>query len=94
VEHHDDLCYDPEIPVDIYDFGLIYGVTVAPDGAVHISMTLTAPNCPAAQELPAEVARKVRSLPGVTNANVLPSGRYRRRRSASRRRSSPTTPGE
>jgi FeS assembly SUF system protein len=63
-------CYDPEIPVDIYDLGLIYGVTVAPDGAVQIRMTLTAPNCPAAQELPAEVARKVRSLPGVTNANV------------------------
>jgi FeS assembly SUF system protein len=63
-------CYDPEIPVDIYELGLIYDVTVAPDGAVHVRMTLTAPNCPAAQELPAEVGRKVRSVPGVTDANV------------------------
>src|SRR5262245_42963290 len=45
-------CYDPEIPVDIYELGLIYAVTVAPEGTVHIRMTLTSPNCPAAQELP------------------------------------------
>jgi FeS assembly SUF system protein len=63
-------CHDPEIPVDIYELGLIYGVTVASDGAVHVRMTLTAPNCPAAQELPAEVERKVRSVPGVTDASV------------------------
>jgi FeS assembly SUF system protein len=63
-------CYDPEIPVDIYELGLIYGVTVAPDGAVQVRMTLTAPNCPAAQELPAAVERAVRSVPGVTDARV------------------------
>jgi FeS assembly SUF system protein len=63
-------CYDPEIPVDIYELGLIYGVAVAPDGAVDVKMTLTAPNCPAAQELPAEVERTVRSVPGVTAARV------------------------
>jgi len=63
-------CYDPEIPVDVYELGLIYGVRVTPDGAVDIRMTLTAPNCPAAQELPAEVERTVRSVPGVTAARV------------------------
>jgi FeS assembly SUF system protein len=63
-------CYDPEIPVDIYELGLIYGVTVAPDGVVHVRMTLTSPNCPAAQELPAEVGRKVRAVPGVSDARV------------------------
>ena len=63
-------CYDPEIPVDIYELGLIYGLRVAPDGAVDVRMTLTAPNCPAAQELPAEVERAVRSVPGVTAARV------------------------
>jgi FeS assembly SUF system protein len=63
-------CYDPEIPVDIYELGLIYGIDVAPDGAVAIRMTLTAPNCPAAQELPAEVERTLRAVPGVTSAKV------------------------
>jgi len=63
-------CYDPEIPVDIYALGLIYGVTVSPDGAVHVRMTLTAPNCPAAEELPSEVESKVRSVAGVTDAKV------------------------
>jgi FeS assembly SUF system protein len=63
-------CYDPEIPVDIYELGLIYGVTVKPDGAVTVRMTLTSPNCPAAQELPAEVEQKVRAVAGVTGAKV------------------------
>jgi FeS assembly SUF system protein len=63
-------CYDPEIPVDIYELGLIYGISVAPDGAVDVRMTLTAPNCPAARELPAEVERAVRAVPGVTAAKV------------------------
>jgi FeS assembly SUF system protein len=63
-------CYDPEIPVDIYALGLIYGVTVSLDGAVQVRMTLTAPNCPAAEELPAEVESKVRSVAGVTDAKV------------------------
>jgi FeS assembly SUF system protein len=63
-------CYDPEIPVDIYELGLIYGVTVRPDGMVHVRMTLTSPNCPAAQELPGEVERTVRAVRGVTDAQV------------------------
>jgi FeS assembly SUF system protein len=63
-------CYDPEIPVDIYDLGLIYDVKVQESGEVDVTMTLTAPNCPAAQSLPAEVKYKVESVPGVTGANV------------------------
>jgi FeS assembly SUF system protein len=63
-------CHDPEIPVDIYELGLVYGVTVAADGAVHVRMTLTAPSCPAAQELPAAVERAVRAVPGVTDVRV------------------------
>ena len=59
-------CYDPEIPVNIYELGLIYGVEVAPNGAVTVQMTLTSPNCPSAAELPGEVERKVRAVSGVT----------------------------
>ena len=63
-------CYDPEIPVNIHELGLIYGVKVEPTGAVGIKMTLTAPNCPAAQSLPIEVEGKVGSVEGVTDVNV------------------------
>ncbi len=63
-------CYDPEIPVNIYELGLIYDVRVSPSGEVHVVMTLTSPNCPAAGELPGEVEYKMRSIPGVTNARV------------------------
>jgi FeS assembly SUF system protein len=63
-------CFDPEIPVDIYELGLIYDVQVEPSGAVRIRMTLTSPHCPAAQSLPAEVQSKVKSVPGVTEATV------------------------
>jgi FeS assembly SUF system protein len=63
-------CYDPEIPVNIYELGLIYGVAVDPSGAVTVTMTLTSPNCPSAQELPAEVKAKAESVPGVTRATV------------------------
>lgn len=63
-------CYDPEIPVDIYELGLIYEVKVEETGEVNIKMTLTAPNCPAAQSLPAEVKYKAESVPGVTVANI------------------------
>jgi FeS assembly SUF system protein len=63
-------CYDPEIPVNIHELGLIYGVKVEPTGAVGIKMTLTAPNCPAAQSLPIEVETKVGSIEGVTDVNV------------------------
>jgi FeS assembly SUF system protein len=63
-------CYDPEIPVNIYELGLIYDVKVEPTGVVHVKMTLTAPNCPAAQSLPIEVETKVGSLEGVADASV------------------------
>lgn len=63
-------CYDPEIPVDIYELGLIYEVKVEDSGEVQVRMTLTAPNCPAAQSLPAEVKYKVEGVPKVTSANV------------------------
>ena len=63
-------CYDPEIPVNIYELGLIYQVQVDPAGEVNIRMTLTSPSCPAAGSLPPEVEDKVRAIPGVTNASV------------------------
>ena len=57
--------YDPEIPVDIYELGLVYGVDVTDDGGVHITMTLTSPMCPVAETLPPEVEEKVRGVIGV-----------------------------
>jgi FeS assembly SUF system protein len=63
-------CYDPEIPVDIYELGLIYKTEVSPEGDVRIEMTLTSPMCPAAGSLPPEVERKVRELPGVRSVTV------------------------
>jgi len=63
-------CYDPEIPVNIYELGLIYGIEVDPSGAVAVRMTLTSPNCPAAGTLPGEVQEKVKGVPGVTDARV------------------------
>ncbi len=62
--------FDPEIPVNIYELGLIYGVEVNDQGAVDIAMTLTAPNCPAAGQLPVEVDDKVQALEGVTDVHV------------------------
>jgi FeS assembly SUF system protein len=62
--------YDPEIPVNIYELGLIYGVDVQPSGAVAIRMTLTAAGCPAAQSLPLEVEQRARGVPGVTEVKV------------------------
>jgi FeS assembly SUF system protein len=62
--------FDPEIPVDIYELGLIYDVSVAEDSSVKIKMTLTAPACPAAGELPGEVERSVASVDGVNGASV------------------------
>ena len=62
--------YDPEIPVNIHELGLIYGVEVSPAGAVAVRMTLTAAGCPAAQVLPEEVERRVRDVPGVTDVHV------------------------
>ena len=62
--------FDPEIPVNIYELGLIYDVVVDAAGVAGIRMTLTAPGCPAAQSLPVEVASKVKAVPGVTDAMV------------------------
>jgi FeS assembly SUF system protein len=63
-------CYDPEIPVNIYDLGLIYKVTVEPTGDVQVKMTLTAPGCPAAGTLPGEVEDKIVVIPGVKACKV------------------------
>lgn len=63
-------CYDPEIPVNIYELGLIYDIKVDLSGEVEIRMTLTAPNCPAAGTLPGEVRDKAKAVPGVTDAKV------------------------
>jgi FeS assembly SUF system protein len=62
--------FDPEIPVNIYELGLVYDIIVAGSGAVGIRMTLTAPACPAAQFLPAEVKRQIAGIPGVTDVTV------------------------
>jgi FeS assembly SUF system protein len=62
--------FDPEIPVDIYELGLIYKVKLDDDGAVAIRMTLTSPMCPAAEELPPEVESKTRSVPGVSSVTL------------------------
>lgn len=62
--------YDPEIPVNIWELGLIYDVAVDASGAALVTMTLTAPGCPAAQSLPSEVERKVRDVAGVSGAAV------------------------
>jgi FeS assembly SUF system protein len=62
--------YDPEIPVNIYDLGLIYRIDVEPDGVVVVEMTLTSPACPVAGSLPYEVGRVVDAVPGVSDATV------------------------
>jgi FeS assembly SUF system protein len=62
--------FDPEIPVNIYDLGLIYEINVADDNRVHVKMTLTAPGCPVAGTLPPEVARKIEAIDEVPAATV------------------------
>lgn len=62
--------YDPEIPVDIWELGLVYDIVVDSKDVAGIRMTLTAPGCPAAQSLPVEVAEKVKAVPGVSDAIV------------------------
>ena len=54
--------YDPEIPVDIYELGLIYNIHITDDSDVHIEMTLTSPNCPAAESMPAEIRQKIAGM--------------------------------
>jgi FeS assembly SUF system protein len=63
-------CYDPEIPVNIYEMGLIYGVDIDDEGNVNIKMTLTSPACPVAGSLPPEVESKVRKIPYVKSCVV------------------------
>ena len=63
-------CYDPEIPIDIYELGLIYDLKVERSGSVYVRMTLTSPACPVAGALPGEVEAKIRAVPGVTDAKV------------------------
>ena len=62
--------YDPEIPVNIYDLGMIYKIDVQDDGSVDMDMTFTAPNCPAADFILEDVRSKVESVSGITTANV------------------------
>ncbi|SDL83578.1 FeS assembly SUF system protein [Catalinimonas alkaloidigena] len=62
--------YDPEIPVDVYELGLIYDIKVYPVNNVYILMTLTSPACPSAEEIPGEIERKVRALEDVNDVNV------------------------
>ncbi|RQP14475.1 MAG: SUF system Fe-S cluster assembly protein [Chryseobacterium sp.] len=62
--------YDPEIPVDIYELGLIYDVQISEEGEVKVLMTLTTPNCPVAESLPMEVEEKVAGVDGVKKASV------------------------
>lgn len=62
--------YDPEIPVDIYDLGLIYQVNADPKGDIKVVMTLTTPHCPVAESLPGEVETKIRGVEGVNDVDV------------------------
>lgn len=62
--------YDPEIPVDIYELGLIYDIAISEEGDVEVSMTLTSPSCPVAESLPVEVEQKVAAVHGVKSAKV------------------------
>jgi len=62
--------YDPEIPVDVYELGLIYDIDVNEEGNVHIVMTLTSPNCPSAEQIPQEVEEKARMVEGVKEVIV------------------------
>lgn len=62
--------FDPEIPVNIYELGLIYDLAIEDEGQVKIKMTLTSPGCPVAGSLPIEVQTKVQNVPGVSNADV------------------------
>ncbi len=64
------MIFDPEIPVDIYSLGLIYDIIIDDENNIKIKMTLTAPNCPAAQSLPMQVDWQVRSIPGVKDVEV------------------------
>jgi FeS assembly SUF system protein len=62
--------FDPEIPVNVYELGLIYDIVIDAEAVVHVVMTLTSPMCPSAQQLPADVQARVRAVPGVQDVEV------------------------
>lgn len=63
-------CFDPEIPVNVYELGLIYRIEVQPNGHVHVDMTLTTPACPVAGSLPGEIKQKIKKVPSTTDVRV------------------------
>lgn len=63
-------CYDPEIPVNIYELGLVYGIEISPQHDVAVRMTLTSPACPVAGSMPPEIETKIKGVPGVRDAKV------------------------
>jgi FeS assembly SUF system protein len=63
-------CYDPEIPINVYDLGLIYGIDIDQEKNVRIDMTLTSPNCPSIESLPSEIQNKVESVEGVKSVKI------------------------
>jgi FeS assembly SUF system protein len=63
-------CFDPEIPTNIYDLGLIYEINIDNEANVHTIMTLTSPSCPVAETLPPEVEEKIRNIPGLISSKV------------------------
>jgi FeS assembly SUF system protein len=63
-------CFDPEIPVDIWELGLIYEITIDAENNLTVKMTLTSPSCPVAESLPPEVEQKLKSVEGITSAKV------------------------
>ena len=62
--------YDPEIPVDVFELGLIYEIEIFPINNVHVLMTLTSPSCPSAEAIPTEVEQKIKAIPGVNDVKV------------------------
>jgi len=68
----DAICtvFDPEIPVNIYELGLIYDIVIDAQAVVHVKMTLTSPACPSAQQIPNDVSTRIKAIPGVSDADV------------------------
>ncbi len=64
------MVFDPEIPVDVYELGLIYEITVFPVNNVYVMMTLTSPNCPSAEAIPSEVKERIKEIEGINNVEV------------------------
>lgn len=63
--------YDPEIPVDVYELGLIYEINVYPVNNVYVLMTLTSPSCPSAEQIPGEIEQKIKEIEGINNVEVV-----------------------